>query len=555
MRGTAEQQEMLDKRELLDEPTLQPLQRKHLKYKSANGEVGARLDAASQIFWGKDHQTAYFDVRIFNPFAHSYANSSISKCYRKHELNKKREYEERVREIEHGSFSPFIFSTARAPDGFDAVSVQNVGSTYIIVSWDLPTHSPPVTPTGTALQLETWCWASTVLLPRCEDDTRGWLYYLLAIYVPVFTFFMFIVVFNVCFTTGPLNAFILYAQLISTTFNQLYKPIDGYQRAYRTLPEVPGGRVPPLHDRRYRGVPQVGSGRVATSLVHAFAAFILLSYTRFCLVTTYVLTPIPLWNIAMETVEDRPYFAGQHRFSDLSYILPNVIPAFIVLVTFIAIPPILLLDYPMRWIESAIFKSPALTRWYPKVDIGIVLDAFQGCFHDDMRYFAGQYFTLRLLLIVTYFAPLILQYVLQQVLVTVFAVFLSVQRPYKMHSLNFLDSLLLLNMAVINILGIYSLATDQLTPIVVFRADVCLRHPVCPHMAAGRIRDGVPVSAIKDCKCIARSRGHFHLKEASAMELRGRTKLCDSAVEGRDRESEVEHSDTSTLYVLIDLDE
>ncbi|KAL5500543.1 hypothetical protein EMCRGX_G012125 [Ephydatia muelleri] len=26
-------------------------------------------------------------------------------------------------------------------DGFDAVSVQNVGSTYIIVSWDLPTHS------------------------------------------------------------------------------------------------------------------------------------------------------------------------------------------------------------------------------------------------------------------------------------------------------------------------------------------------------------------------------------------------------------------------------
>ncbi|KAL5503446.1 hypothetical protein EMCRGX_G010398 [Ephydatia muelleri] len=28
-----------------------------------------------------------------------------------------------------------------APDQFDAVSVQNVGSTYIIASWDLPTHS------------------------------------------------------------------------------------------------------------------------------------------------------------------------------------------------------------------------------------------------------------------------------------------------------------------------------------------------------------------------------------------------------------------------------
>ena len=94
------------------EPTLQPLQGEPLKYKSANGEVGARLDVAAQNFWGKDHQTAYFDVRIFNPFAQSYANSSMSKCYRKHELDKKREYEERVREIEHGSFSPLVFSTA-----------------------------------------------------------------------------------------------------------------------------------------------------------------------------------------------------------------------------------------------------------------------------------------------------------------------------------------------------------------------------------------------------------------------------------------------------------
>ncbi|KAL5502160.1 hypothetical protein EMCRGX_G008884 [Ephydatia muelleri] len=424
-----------------------------------------------------------------------------------------------------------------------------------------------------------------VVCVRCEDDTRGWLYYLLAIYVPVFAFFMFIVVFNVRFTTGPLNAFILYAQLISTTFNQLYKPIDDYQRAYRTLyGDLDSLNVIALKYLeavfplftivgivvflRCKGffrccccVPcrdrWVGSGRVATSLVHAFAAFILLSYTRFCLVTTYVLTPIPLWNIAMETVGDRPYFAGQHRFSELSYILPNVIPACIVLVTFIAIPPILLLDYPMRWIESAIFKSPALTRWYPKVGIGIVLDAFQGCFHDDKRYFAGLYFTLRLLLFMTYFAPLILQYVLQQVLVTVFAVFLSVQRPYKMHSLNFLDSLLLLNMAVINILGIYSLATDQLTP------SASSSSTLTSVFAIQYVLIWLPVVYVMVYLCrrskiardfVHRSRGHFHLKEASTMELRGRTKLSASAVEGRDRESEVERSDTSTLYVLIDLD-
>ncbi|KAL5468928.1 hypothetical protein EMCRGX_G030083 [Ephydatia muelleri] len=98
-------------------------------------------------------------------------------------------------------------SQALTLDGFDAVSVQNVGSTCIIVSWDLPTHSNGIlinfslycngalagvlpltviscnttgllpltlymymsssharrhcTPVGT------WCWASSVLQPAC----------------------------------------------------------------------------------------------------------------------------------------------------------------------------------------------------------------------------------------------------------------------------------------------------------------------------------------------------------------------------------------------------
>ena len=74
-------------------------------------------------------------------------------------------------------------------------------------------------------------------------------------------------------------------------------------------------------------------------------------------------------------------------------------------------------------------------------------------------------------------------------------------------------------------------------------------------MAASRIRDGVPVSAVKDCKGLCASlEGALPSEETSAMELRGNTKLSASAVEGRYRESEVERSDTSTLYVLIDLD-
>ena len=93
------------------EPILQPITNECLVHRTANREDGARLDVAADSFWGNDRQRAFFDVRVFNPHAQSYQNTSLSQCYRKNEQEKKRAYDQRVREIEHGSFSPLIFST------------------------------------------------------------------------------------------------------------------------------------------------------------------------------------------------------------------------------------------------------------------------------------------------------------------------------------------------------------------------------------------------------------------------------------------------------------
>ena len=70
-----------------------------------------RLDVVAESFWGKDRQRAFFDVRVFNPYAQSHRNTSLTQCYKQNELQKKRAYDQRVREIEHGSFSPLVFST------------------------------------------------------------------------------------------------------------------------------------------------------------------------------------------------------------------------------------------------------------------------------------------------------------------------------------------------------------------------------------------------------------------------------------------------------------
>ena len=51
-------------------------------------------------------------VRVFNPFAPSNRNLPIATCYRSHENQKKRAYEQRVREVEHGTFTPLVMSAS-----------------------------------------------------------------------------------------------------------------------------------------------------------------------------------------------------------------------------------------------------------------------------------------------------------------------------------------------------------------------------------------------------------------------------------------------------------
>ena len=46
------------------------------------------------------------------PFAKPYVKGSLTQCYRRLELDKKRTYEARVREVELGCFTPLVFSTS-----------------------------------------------------------------------------------------------------------------------------------------------------------------------------------------------------------------------------------------------------------------------------------------------------------------------------------------------------------------------------------------------------------------------------------------------------------
>ena len=92
------------------ELTLQPVTNECFFHLSTNTESGAHQDVRAQGFWGVHHQQAYFDVRVFNPLAISNRQTTISTCFRSHDREKRRVYEQRVREMERGSFTPLVFS-------------------------------------------------------------------------------------------------------------------------------------------------------------------------------------------------------------------------------------------------------------------------------------------------------------------------------------------------------------------------------------------------------------------------------------------------------------
>ena len=92
------------------EPALQPLTGETLIPLSANRQDDARADIRTKGFWGRQ-QGAFLDVRVFHPNAQSYRNTSIPALYRKHEQLKKREYGDRVRQVEMAFFTPLVLAT------------------------------------------------------------------------------------------------------------------------------------------------------------------------------------------------------------------------------------------------------------------------------------------------------------------------------------------------------------------------------------------------------------------------------------------------------------
>ena len=55
-------------------------------------------------------QEAFLDIRVFDPNANRYLNATLTRCHEINEKEKKRNYNNRILQIENGTFTPLVFS-------------------------------------------------------------------------------------------------------------------------------------------------------------------------------------------------------------------------------------------------------------------------------------------------------------------------------------------------------------------------------------------------------------------------------------------------------------
>ena len=169
-----------------------------------------------------------------------------------------------------------------------------------------------------------------------------------------------------------------------------------------------------------------------TSVIHSFATFLLLSYSK--------LLSISFHSIIFTRIHNaRGTFLGSYVYYDpsLKYFGPEHmfygLLALVIFTIFVVAPVVLMFVYPMRWFQRT------LTRLHLNREVvRSFMEAFQGCYKDgtnntrDCRYFSGVYLLVRIVLFTLYSITLTsLFYTFATILFISMAILLVTIRPYK----------------------------------------------------------------------------------------------------------------------------
>ena len=180
----------------------------------------------------------------------------------------------------------------------------------------------------------------------------------------------------------------------------------------------------------------------SSSLVEAFAAFILLSYVKVINTSFDILMPTQLYNVSGQVVGLYVYYNGSQEYFGRDH-LPYAVLAIFMFTTFNLLPLLLLCLYPCRCFQSCLnccrLNSQVLHTF---------MDAFQGCYKFepyDCRYWAAFYLFLRIAVLATFVSTQSVFFVVVcGTLLIPVVVLTAIVRPYRESVYNVIDLVLFL---------------------------------------------------------------------------------------------------------------
>lgn len=177
-----------------------------------------------------------------------------------------------------------------------------------------------------------------------------------------------------------------------------------------------------------------------TSIIDAFAAFLMISYTKIAFITISLLTPAQEYYVYHDRRSEVPdgyvfYFDPQYHYFQGQHLLFGLV-ALVIGVVFVLAPPVFLILYPTRVFQRCLNRWSSRCSWQP---VHTFADAFQGCFKNrsnnnrDYRYFSGLYLVLRIVILIIYAVESLpyLQLLLQQIICVLAVLLFALVKPYK----------------------------------------------------------------------------------------------------------------------------
>ena len=376
---------------------------------------------------------------------------------------------------------------------------------------------------------------------NCTNPANNWLKYTTAAFLPLTAFFVILIVFRIRATSALLNTFILFSQTatapvlmrkLGSTHHRIYSPVgyiffysygiwnlDFFRLLYspfclhpsmttvQTIALDYAIAVYPLvliattyllvelHDHGFRVIIWLWrpfhrcfvrfrrEWNIRTSLIDAFATFLLLSYVKFLSVSFDLLVPTHVFNIHGKLTGLYLFYDGSLEYFGREH-LPYGVLALAVLLVFNILPLLLLCVYPCRCFQRCLNRCRLRSQL-----LHTFMDAFQGHFKDgtngtrDCRWFSALYLAVRLGFLVTlstvnnsnFWLPIGASITLLLLLLT------AILRPYKSPVHNNIDIFLLV-MLVFPFVGVMtevmSYSQLQFIALATFILEVSLTIPL-----------------------------------------------------------------------------